>query len=201
MIREAFLQVLENIWPMILIFSVVLISIRITFILRKKEKIILHKELLSFLFILYILFLFYVVTFQDVSSGGINFIPFKEMFRYEIGSHLFMKNVIGNVLIFMPYGFFVSSFLTLKKPNTIIILTFITSLTIEVTQGLIGRIFDIDDIFLNIMGGLFGYLSYYLIIKSNYLLPKFLRKDFFYDIITIVLMIISVLYFFKVIGG
>ena len=30
-------------------------------------------------------------------------IPFKEMFRYNIGSRLFVKNVLGNMLMFLPY--------------------------------------------------------------------------------------------------
>ena len=36
----------------------------------------------------------------------------------------------------------------------------LVSISIETTQLLIGRIFDIDDIILNIIGGMLGYLIY-----------------------------------------
>src|SRR5699024_1806752 len=111
---------------------------------------------ITLLFIIYVLCLFYVVTFQDVSWSTSNFTPFSEMFRYEIGSRLFIKNVLGNVILFLPYGFFAAYYLKLKKPWSILGLSILVSLTIETTQLLIGRVFDIDDIILNTIGGLFG---------------------------------------------
>ncbi|MBD9097984.1 hypothetical protein EGP98_00030, partial [bacterium] len=58
---------------------------------------------------IYILCLFQVVTFQDATyNTGNNLIPFKEIFRYSLGSRLFIKNVLGNVVMFMPYGFLCS---------------------------------------------------------------------------------------------
>ena len=115
MIRETLISIFEDIWPMLLIFSVVLVSIRLTYLYVNKEKIVIYKELLSLFFILYILCLFHVVTFQDVSWSTSNFIPFKEMFRYQIGSRLFFKNVIGNMIMFFPYGFFISQYIKIKK--------------------------------------------------------------------------------------
>ena len=78
---------------------------------EKKERFVYYKEAFGLLFCLYIMILFYVVTFQDVSWSTSNFIPFKEMFRYSIGSPLFYRNVIGNMLMFLPYGFFLSKFI------------------------------------------------------------------------------------------
>ena len=199
MIRETLLDIFSEIWPMILIFSVVLTSLRLSYLIINKQKFVFYKELLSLLFIIYILCLFHVVTFQDVSYSS-NFIPFKEMFRYDFGSRLFFKNVIGNMLMFLPYGFFVSSFLKLKKPYLIILLTFITSLTIEVTQLSIGRVFDIDDIFLNLFGGIFGYILYRFIFIIREKLPKCLKKELFYNIIMIALILGLILYFTKVIS-
>lgn len=83
---------------------------RITYILKYKVDFILYKELFSLLFVIYVMCLFYVVTFQDVSWSTSNFIPFKEIFRYEFGTKLFFKNVIGNMIMFVPFGFFVSYF-------------------------------------------------------------------------------------------
>ena len=96
-------------WPMIVISTVVLVSMRITYLTKNKKNIVLYQELLMLSFILYILCLFQIVTFQDdVTWSTNNFIPFKEILRYNMGSRLFMKNVIGNMALFLPYGFFVS---------------------------------------------------------------------------------------------
>ena len=99
-------NILSNIWPMIVIFTVILSSYRLAYLLKFKESFVFYDEVLKLGFIIYIMALFYVVTFQDVSWSTSNFIPFKEMLRYEIGSPLFIKNVIGNMIMFLPYGFF-----------------------------------------------------------------------------------------------
>ena len=65
-------------WPTLFISLVVLVSLRITYIVKHKEKFILYKEIFSLLFILYILCLFQVVTAQDINLlEGNNFIPFR----------------------------------------------------------------------------------------------------------------------------
>ena len=126
-------------WPMVLISVVVLVSFRVCYLLKNKEKLVLYKELLGLSFVIYILCLFQVVTFQDnVSWSTNNFIPFKEMFRYNIGSRLFVKNVLGNALMFLPYGFFISYYLKNKKPWLTLILTVVASFSIELVQMVIG---------------------------------------------------------------
>ena len=199
MIRETILDIFSEVWPMMLIFSVVLVSLRLSYLIIHKQKFILYKELISLLFIMYILCLFHVVTFQDVSYSS-NFVPFKEMFRYDFGSRLFFKNVLGNMLMFMPYGFFIAGFLKSKRPYLIMLLTFITSLTIEVTQLSIGRVFDIDDILLNLMGGLAGYIIYKGLFIIREKLPNCLKKELFYNIMIIVVIICLILYLTKVIS-
>ena len=104
------INILENIWPMALIFTIILSTLRICYLKENNQKFILYKEVLTLGFIIYVMSLFHVVTFQDVSWSTSNFIPFKEMFRYELFSNLFFRNVIGNMLMFMPYGFFISYF-------------------------------------------------------------------------------------------
>src|SRR5574344_1868209 len=134
MFEDNIKAILEEMWPTLLLISVVLLSMRIVYIFKYHEYIVLYKELLSYIFVIYIMALFYVVTFQDVSWSTSNFIPFKEMLRYEIGSPLFIKNVIGNMIMFLPYGFFTSYLLKLDKKSTMLCLSVIVSLTIEVTQ-------------------------------------------------------------------
>lgn len=164
-LRNDILEVMQNVWPIIFICIVAIVSLRITYIIKNKEKIVLYEELLALLFIIYMLMFFQVVTYQDVISYGNNFIPFKELIRYRLGSDLFYKNIIGNILLFMPYGFFASYYLKLDKKKIALLLIFIMSISIESVQLLIGRCFDIDDILLNIMGGMIGYFIYRILDK------------------------------------
>ena len=120
-------NILSNIWPMLLIMTVILSSLRISYVIKNKQKFVLYREILKLGFVVYIISLFYVVTFQDVSWSTSNFIPFKEMLRYKFFSDLFFKNVVGNMIMFMPYGFFISYFLKLDKKKTIIYLSILLS--------------------------------------------------------------------------
>ena len=159
------MYVLENTWPIVAVTVISLISLRITYVIKNKNKFIVYEELLKLIFIIYILMFFQIVTYQDVISYGNNFIPFKELTRYSIGSSLFYKNVIGNILLFMPYGFFISYYLRFEKKDKwyALGLIFLVSISIECVQLLIGRCFDVDDILLNLIGGMVGYYVYRLL--------------------------------------
>ena len=191
--------ILTDMWPTILLITVVAFAMRITYIFKNKEKFVLYKDLMFYFFVIYILCLFYVVTFQDVSWSTSNFIPFKEILRYSIGSSMFYKNVLGNMVMFVPFGFFVSYFLKLEKMYSITLITLLTSVTIEITQLLIGRVFDVDDLLLNLIGGIVGFLLYELVHKLRIKLPNFLKKDYIYNIIMILLMILVGFYVVKVV--
>ena len=182
--------VVDFAWPMVLISVVVLVSFRVCYLLKNKEKLVLYKELLGLSFVIYILCLFQVVTFQDnVSWSTNNFIPFKEMFRYNIGSRLFVKNVLGNALMFLPYGFFISYYLKNKKPWLTLILTVVASFSIELVQMVIGRVFDIDDIMLNLLGGYLGYLLYYWLCRFYEKLPSVFKSELCLNIISAIILI------------
>ena len=157
-------EVISISWPVITLTMVILIVLRISHIIKYKEKFIFHQEFLSFVFIVYILCLFQLVTNQDVSGDhGINLTLFKELTRYKLGSHLFIRNVIGNIVLFIPFGFLTSYYLDLEKKRYNVLLTLVISIVIETIQLSIGRAFDIDDIILNIVGSFIGCLLYRLI--------------------------------------
>ncbi len=179
----------EN-FPMIFIFTVVIVTIRLVYLSVHKHKFVLYKELFMLVFLIYAMLLFYVVTFQDVNYGTNNFIPFKEILRYEVGSKLFIKNIIGNIILFIPYGLFVSYVLKTRKLSPIMIITLVTSFVIEITQAKIGRTFDIDDIILNIVGGFLGYLIFIVIDTLESHLPSFFTSDGFKNVLTIIICII-----------
>lgn len=77
-----------------------------------------------------------------------------------------MINIFGNVIAFMPFGYFVPIIVKNKKIGIIrtTFLSMIFSLEVETVQ-LIFRLgcFDVDDILLNTLGGMFGFILYYLV--------------------------------------
>ncbi len=193
MIQKTLTNALSENYPMIIIFTIVIVSIRIVYLIVHKEKFIFYKEMLLLSFLLYALLLFYVVTFQDVNYGTNNFVPFKEIFRYEFGSKVFMHNIIGNILLFIPFGYFVSHIMKTRKPFAMLIISIITSCTIEFTQLKIGRTFDVDDIILNLLGCIIGYLAYVLIDTLERKLPAFFSTTLFKNIFVIVLVALVVI--------
>ena len=202
MVEDTIREVFANNYPMIIIFTVVLVTIRLAYLISNKIKFKLYRELFMLSFLLYSLILFYVVTFQDVNYGTNNFIPFKEILRYEVGSSYFIHNVLGNILLFIPFGFFVSYILKTKKPIYIIVITLVTSLVIEYTQLLIGRTFDVDDVLLNIIGGFFFFFLYLIMQLIYDKLPEILKKTWLKNILLILIIIgIIVLYFSTTLWG
>lgn len=102
-----------------------------------------------------------------IHGGLINLVPFKSTIRYltEFDSYnldIVLMNTLGNVIIFIPFGFLLP--LLFKQINNVkmaskIFIKFI--LLIESLQLLtFTGVFDIDDIILNMLGALIGYGSF-----------------------------------------
>lgn len=181
--------VIDITWPMVLISCVVIVLLRVSYLIKNHEKFVIYKELLSLSFLIYIMCLFQVVTFQDDTTwSSNNFIPFKEIMRYNMGSRLFFKNVIGNMVMFLPYGFFISYYLDNKKLSLTFILTLITSVAIETVQLIIGRVFDIDDIILNVIGGTLGFYIYHIFDMIGNKFSKVLKNEWFLNILSILVL-------------
>jgi len=172
-------NIILEIIPMVILFSLVTILLRVVISLYNHEKINIFNDFKMLIYIIYLFVLFQLVTTIDFKSFSNNFIPFKEIMRYEFTSPLFIRNVIGNIIIFVPFGYLISDiiYMNTKHKNIFIVLLFValTSLGIETTQMYIGRSFDIDDIILNFVGGLFGYIIF-LIIKSIFKEDSVLSK-------------------------
>ena len=194
MLKEVVYQIFGGAWPMIVIFTIILSSIRITYLIVKKQKLVLYKELTYLLFVIYILSLFYIVTFQDDNYGMSNFVPFREMLRYKIGSKLFFRNIVGNILLYMPLGFFVTAYIDERKIFPTMIISLMTTISIELVQLVIGRVFYIDDIILNLFGGFLGALIFTLLDKLKDKLPDILNKEWFMNMIMILLLLFAVVY-------
>lgn len=154
----------------------------------KKEKLnSMLKIIIYIIFFIYLLLLIKILLFKYVdiinlfkkifsnSLDGfrsINLIPFKSIFEFV--KVMFTKNflrgfnnIIGNVLIFAPLGYFLPLlFKNFKKLKNTILFSFGISLLFEICQYVLylGSA-DIDDIILNVCGSIVGFLFYKIISK------------------------------------
>ena len=201
MIMEIIKDVLKDNWPVLVIFLVTIIIIRIFYLRNHREKLHFYKEILTICSIIYIFLLFQLLTKAELNhNSGYNLIPFTEIMRYEFGSKLFVLNVLGNIILFIPFGLMVAEYI---KPKTIVpplVTALIVSTTVEFVQLNIGRSFDIDDIILNIIGSILGYLLYVGFKAIGRRLPSLFHSDTLYTIIITTLLIIFVLYILKYLG-
>src|SRR3989339_819050 len=74
--------------------------------------------------------------------------------------HIAFKNLLGNILFFIPFGFLLPVLLSkINSAKNILIASATFSLLLELLQIFLHLgSFDIDDIFLNTVGALIGYL-------------------------------------------
>ncbi len=193
-------NILDGIWPIILIFVIVVSIVRLSSLYSHGKRIILYQEFISMVFVIYLLLLFELVTNSDMTSIGNNFTPFKEMFRYEITSNLFLTNVLGNVLLFVPFGLFVSYYIKNINFVKIFLITIITSFSIESIQTKIGRSFDVDDIILNVLGGIIGMIIYKILKKIRNSLPRIFRSETFLNIISLMITVLILILFINYAG-
>ena len=125
------------------------------------------------MFVLYIAFLVYFLCFAEwygrtePSEGyRYNLVLFKEIMRFieyreELGVFAVFANLFGNILIFVPYGFFISMASTSRGFFQTLFYSFALSLGVEIFQ-LFARVgsFDVDDLLLNTLGGVLGYILF-----------------------------------------
>ena len=178
-------------WASTLVAVILIVIIRLVFLLKNRDtKVYFYQEILNLIFLIYILQLFQIVTTTDINLyvGGINLIPFKEMMRFPVGSLGFIKNTLGNIVLFIPYGFFCFYYTKEKRINFGILVAILASFCIEFVQFLIGRAFDIDDIILNVLGAIIGFLIYKLLflISKAFNIKKY---HIIVDILTFVIII------------
>lgn len=132
------------------------------------------------LFIIYLIITLYLMLFSEgmgrttVSEDyRYNLVLFKEIFRFirysdSLGFWAVMINVLGNIICFIPFGFFLPIYYSkLRSLLLVVILAFCFSLFIEVIQLLLKvGCFDVDDLLLNTIGGFLGYFIFFIYQKS-----------------------------------
>lgn len=193
--------VLNDNWPILIIFIITMISLRFFYLRSNREKICFYKEFFSILAIVYIFLLFQLLTKVELNQGsGYNLVPFTEIFRYEVGSKLFVYNVVGNIMAFVLFGIIVSAYIKPKTALAPFLISLIVSTTVEFVQLNIGRSFDVDDIILNVVGCIIGYLLYIGCSAIHSHLPKALQKDGILNVICFIIIVIIVIYVLKMMG-
>ena len=111
----------------------------------------------------------------DSGSWGVNIHPFRTILSYIKYSGPFhcFTNIVGNILIFMPITFLLPMiYENTRKLWKIILISISISVFIEFVQFFIGRSVDIDDLILNVVGGIFGYLLFKFLEKKNFKITK-----------------------------
>ncbi len=189
------LKVFNNIWPMLTVFIVAISLIRFFYLQNHREKFVFYKEICYLAAIIYIWLLFEILTMSELNGvSGMNLTPFSEIMRYEFGSKLFIRNVLGNILIFVPFGYLIGTYVNPKKIWPVIITTILTSVTVEFVQLKVGRSFDIDDIFLNLIGAIIGFLLYVGLSAIFKRLPDVLKSNTIKNIVVGIILILFLIY-------
>lgn len=146
------------------------------------------KKILVSLFIIYITAVVSITIFpiiidpelMPMNDRSIVLVPFStilNLLKNATLSTIFLQ-IIGNIVMTIPYGVFIPFMVKKKKWYNYLVYTLIFPFAIELTQLIICvstnsfyRTVDIDDIILNSIGIIIGYVIYKI-------LPKFVKEYF-----------------------
>ena len=189
--RSFFRDYLLNMAMYMLVFIVVYTIIRYKVIKRKEIKVRFSQEILLLIFWSYIVGVLSqtVIPIWHVYPDGnfyrievcrgissVNFIPFRTIVSYlvENGKHITdwgyisIVNLCANIFLLFPFGLLLPMvFKSVQKGKRVIGFGMLFSIMIEILQILPGRSSDIDDVILNTLGCILGYLLYKLMVRND----------------------------------
>ncbi|GAA0499700.1 VanZ family protein [Salinibacillus aidingensis] len=153
--------------PAIVIIVLWFIIKGITVIYRKK-KFDLKQEIINLLFLVSVLWIIGMTLFP-IEIGiphrygpSNNFVPFSSI--KDLLSHSYfmvpLRNIAGNIILFVPFGFMLAlKFIKLSSVLRVGLVGLLSSTFIELVQLLMPiRAIDVDDIILNTLGSVIGFL-------------------------------------------
>lgn len=142
-----------------------------------------YRILGKIIFVLYIVFVFYFLLVSEVygRTGEVqgyhyNLVLFREIrrfwnYREQLGMFATASNLLGNILIFLPFGFFMPMASMRRSFCVTTIYSLLLSVIVETSQLLmqVGS-FDVDDLLLNTVGGMLGFIAFAVcnVIRRNY---------------------------------
>lgn len=143
------------------------------------------RTLFNLLFAIYVILMIWLLFIQRIKYisfenygetliHNLNIIPFRTIIEYinpdkEVLDHAII-NLAGNIVMFIPLGFFLPAFnANCRKMGKLVLLTIIILIIVELIQlfSLTGS-FDVDDIILNTIGSSIGYGIQHIIFKNNH---------------------------------
>lgn len=115
-----------------------------------------------------------IVLFATLFLGGINFAPGYYLLNlqpfiwitetYEMGWARMIEQLILNILMFIPLGFLAPMvFQSLRRLWSAAAFSLCCTVFIEVFQYFTGRAADIDDVIMNLLGGVLGFFVFALL--------------------------------------
>lgn len=174
---------IENNFIIVSLISIVVWIVYRVYMFIKNKKVNLFREFVLSVFFIYFLLLLLltifkggIITLRNPFNdymyneygviGIINIVPIKEtittFMHSEAGSRNTIRNIIGNIIAFIPLGFFVPLlFDRFNNYKKVFKIGFLSSLAIEITQLFVGwNVCDIDDIIYNTLGAIVGLLCF-----------------------------------------
>ena len=130
--------------------------------------------------LLYITFVIYLAALNKILFGGfrgyieyafysVNLVPFSTIMSYinaiannTMNIDIPVKNLLGNLLLFLPMGIYLPCILKkLRSFKSTMLCIFILLVGVELIQFVTMRgAFDIDDLILNMLGALIGFIIF-----------------------------------------
>lgn len=173
-----------NMIPYMVIAVPIYLIVRFLMLRKSSRKFNLYHEIALLIFVIFVVGLASQTVIPKIELGingninilkngthGINLLPLKVLFEtyrevfINLNINYFIINFLGNIIMFMPIGFFIP--LLWEIPNKkIIIVGFLFSLFIEVCQLFLNRGTDVDDLILNTLGTILGLLVYKFLYKK-----------------------------------
>lgn len=156
-----------------IIFILMISILYLPFLLSQKKK---GKSVIRQLAYLGLICSLFLIIFATILFTPITFTPEYRVVNFNLfeflnqGDRRLYAEIIPNILLFIPFGLFMPIvFEKLRSVVNTMKITFVVTLCIETFQYFIGRSADIDDVIMNLVGGLLGYCLYSI---SNYLLKN-----------------------------
>ncbi len=172
--------------PITCIVGILYALFRYVYLVKKQIKSKRSSEIIRFLFVCYLTGLFNLLIvplgiwtniFDGIffgwweemkplfQLGDVNFVPtLVKYLRGEVTLGSWVKQMlVGNILMFMPFGFFLSFVTNKVRKSNIALLAAIIPLVFELLQLILGRAFDTDDLICNFLGIVAGWFTALLV--------------------------------------
>lgn len=169
--------VLRMIPYMIGVIPVFIVIRMIFYKINKKIRVNLKREVIMLMFFMFLIGLYSQAitgsfSIKNINISKINVVPFKifidtykEVF-VNGNINYFLISFLGNIGMFIPVGLLIP---TIWKVNDkiVILIGFLISLSIEISQLFLNRGTDIDDLIFNTLGTIMGLMIYKIISKGK----------------------------------